>query len=387
MQPRHVITALALLFFLAPLGLRAVGVTARPFENRPMAPKPSPHAGWDVFDQTTRFFTDRMPLREQAVRAQTWAARNVLDVPPRWRRDLLSGQANTAALPQDKQLAPVKVVEDPAAASGSRVVEGKHGWLFLEDDLQRACSPALGWPLLVERLERLARGIRSSGRDVVVAIAPDKSTVYPELVGERGRQRYPCAEANRRAYWPLMERSAEPALLPLRQALLDAKGADELYRSTDSHWNTLGGSVAVRAILDRLDAGVRVAPGEIVTRPPLKYTGDLNTLLGIAETSTTPDRAVVRRPGAPKLGGETLFISDSYGLHNAPLLVPYAEKLTQMQWPIATPDAMIAAVERADHVIIQIIEREVPLQFLDTSRFALLLRAVEAGLKPRSAPG
>ena len=385
MKPRHLLTALALLFFLAPLGLRAAGVTARPFENRPLAPVPSLDAGWDVFDETTRFFTDRMPLREQAVRAQSWAARHLLAVSPTWRRDLLADQANTAALPQDKQLEPAAPAEQRAATPGSRVVEGAAGWLFLSDDLERACEPTIPWPVVVERLETIARAIRESGREVVIAVPPDKSTVYPERLGDAVGRRYACAERNRREYWPLLERSREPALLALRASMAAAKRTtgDELYRSTDSHWNTVGASVAVRAILEHLGGAVRVRPGELVAAPRLTYTGDLTTLLGSTEKSTTPERIVRRAAGAPKLPGDTLFMADSYGLYNASLLAPYVQKLTNVPWPGTAPDAIVAAVVAADRVILQIVERELNIQLGDTGPFAALLAAAQAGLPPR----
>ena len=382
MRPHHLIAAIALLFFLLPLGLRAAGMTATTFENRPFAPAPSPSAGWGVFDQTTRFFTDRMPLREQAVRVQSWTARNVLDVPPAWRRDLLADQANTAALPQDKRLERERPADARQAGAG-RVLEGKDGWRFLGDDLGRACRPAQPPAAVIDRLERVARGLRASGRDVVIAIAPDKSTVYPELLGDRPRQRFACAARNRREYWPLIE--ASPDLLALRGPLLAAKAGsrEALYRSTDSHWNTLGASIALRAILDRLDAGVRVAAGEIVRRPPLRYTGDLDRLLGITDESTTPDRAVRRRAGARKLSGRTLFVSDSYGLYDGPMLVPYATRLTQLAWPTTDTVTMIAAVEAADRVIIQIVERELLYLFAGDVPFDGLLAALESGRLPR----
>lgn len=402
MKPRHLIAALALLFFFAPLGLRAAGMTATTFENRPFSPAPSLHAGWDVFDQTTRFFTDRMPLREQAVRTQNWASRHVFDTPPAWRRDLRAGQANTAALPQDKQLGREQPAEPAAGAgaaaapgapqppaaqpSGSRVLEGERGWLFLTDELERACHPAVPVPSVVRRLEALARNIRSSGRDVVIAVAPDKSAIYPELLGDEARKRYACAARNRRTYWPQIEHTREPALLPMRQVLLRAKraaGGEALYRSTDSHWNAYGASVALRAILDRLDAGVSVAPGEIVKRAPLAYTGDLTTLQGSTDMSRTPDRTVRRRPRAQKLGGRTVFISDSYGLYDGPLLVPYAGQLADLPWPTTPPATMVAAVEAADHVIIQIIERELTYQLGDVGPFAALMAAAQAGLTPK----
>ncbi len=62
---------LAIAFFAAPVALRAVGVHANAFENRRLAEAPKLSQGWEVFQQATRFLTDRMPLREQAVRANT----------------------------------------------------------------------------------------------------------------------------------------------------------------------------------------------------------------------------------------------------------------------------------------------------------------------------
>jgi hypothetical protein len=78
MTTRRLVAVLAIAFFALPLAVRATGVTARPFENHALAPTPSLKAGWDVFDQTTRFFVDHMPLREQAVRAYSWTAQHVL---------------------------------------------------------------------------------------------------------------------------------------------------------------------------------------------------------------------------------------------------------------------------------------------------------------------
>jgi hypothetical protein len=382
MSPRHIVTALAIVFFGLPMGLLAAGVRAHPFENRPLAGAPSADAGWDVFAQTTRYFTDAMPLREQAVRAQGWASRNVLDVPPAWRRDLIS-KSRTAGLPQAVPAEPQGPVEQRAApGGGSRVLEGRQGWLFLGDELQLACTPTIPWAVAVQRMQRLATAIRASGRDIVIAVPPDKSVVYPELLTDDTRTRYACAEQSRRAYWPLLEQ-AGPQILALRAPLLAAKAryTDPLYRSTDSHWNTLGAGAGLQAILGRLDSGgVRIRDDELVPRAPLTYTGDLTTLLGETGTSTTPDRAIRRRPSARKLTGRTLFIADSYGDYDGPLLGPYAENLVLRPWP-STPTATAAtAVRAADHVIIQVVEREVPLAFADDGLLSKLSAALEARL-------
>jgi hypothetical protein len=82
MSARTVIATIALLFFFAPIGVRVVGVTARPFENRPLATPPKLAQGWDALEQGRDFLVDRMPLREQAVRADAWISENVFDTPP-----------------------------------------------------------------------------------------------------------------------------------------------------------------------------------------------------------------------------------------------------------------------------------------------------------------
>jgi hypothetical protein len=72
----------ALFFFATPVALRMAGVTARPFENRRLADAPRVSQGFDAFPQATRFFVDRLPLREQAVRADTWISRSIFATTP-----------------------------------------------------------------------------------------------------------------------------------------------------------------------------------------------------------------------------------------------------------------------------------------------------------------
>ena len=61
---RVAFAVLAIGFFAAPIILRGVGVTATAFENRRLADAPQLSQGWDGFQQTSRFLTDRLPLRE-----------------------------------------------------------------------------------------------------------------------------------------------------------------------------------------------------------------------------------------------------------------------------------------------------------------------------------
>ena len=49
---RVLVALLGIAFFATPVGLRAVGVTAHPFENRVLAGPPKLSQGFDAFDKT-----------------------------------------------------------------------------------------------------------------------------------------------------------------------------------------------------------------------------------------------------------------------------------------------------------------------------------------------
>jgi alginate O-acetyltransferase complex protein AlgJ len=391
MVARRVIAGFAIVFFALPLAVRAAGVTARPFENRALAPRPSLVAGWNVFDQTTRFLVDRMPLREQAVRAYSWTAQHVLDDSPSWRRELLAKAPPAAALPQDNRpaAAAAKPVSSPTAdtrVSTAQVLRGSDGWLFVADDLDRACSLATPWPVAVRRLGAIARRIRRSGRGVAFLIPPDKSTIYPEHLDTRALgARWQCAVRGRQELWSLLNGAREPGVLGLRDGLLRAKHTtlDALFHRKDSHWNEVGASVALPGILERLGSGVRMRPSELVRLPAESYTGDLTVLLGTPEKDRTPDREIRRSAGAPRFRGRTLMLHDSFGWAIKALLEPYVHRLELGLWPTLGVDQMWEMIRRADRVVIEIVERELNPPLTDGRLLALLLDKLRSTPLPR----
>ena len=380
---RHVVAVLAIAFFFAPLALRAVGVTARAFENRPMATFPKLSQGWDALDQGKRFLIDRLPLREQAVRADAWISRDVFDTDPAAGRAGASGPAGVPATPEPEP--------DPAAAAapaGDKPVAGKAGWLFLEGEFVRACAPFIAWPKAMLRWERLASVIRRSGRRVVLVFPPDKSAIHPEYLPASFAQRA-CVEPGHDAAWAAIEGATDPAVLGLRRAMLAAKrpGTSGPYYRKDTHWNTMGGTIAVRELLERLGAaGVRMRDDEIV-KGREEYGGDLATLSGAPQTDSAPKWTIRRRAGAPRLPGRTLFLHDSYGTAMQDALVNYLADPVVVQWYNSSPEAIIAAIRGADTVVLQTVEREVnyrasDLGLLTPSFFAQLRRALPRQAEP-----
>jgi alginate O-acetyltransferase complex protein AlgJ len=375
---RTVIATIALLFFFAPVGLRVVGVTARPFENRPLATPPKVAQGWDALKQGRNFLVDRMPLREQAVRADAWISQHVFDTAPG------AGRANAGgggALPF-KAPPPAKPAQPAPAVAVDRAIAGRQGWLYLEGELSRACYPISPLGQTIARWERFGEIIRQSGRRVVIAMPPDKSTIYPEYLPAVHPLRA-CAIAGHRAIWQAIDGASDPSILGLRALMTSTKRPppDESYYRKDTHWNTKGGVLALQAVLDRIGGGVRLRPDEIV-RGRARYTGDLTNISGAPESDTSPDWTIRRRASAPTIHRRVLFVHDSYGSAMLDGLQAYAPGLTQLEWVAVTNPQLIAAIRSADIVILETVERELTFRASDDGLLTpAFRRALQRGLR------
>src|ERR1700761_8335296 len=114
--------AAALVFFFGPAIAFTLGDRAAPIENRPLAGMPSLDSGWQVIPGFNAWAIDHLPLRSQAVRADTNLSEAVFGEPP------------------------------PSAAA--RVIQGKDDWLYLADDFSFACDPRLSLPAVIDGLKR-----------------------------------------------------------------------------------------------------------------------------------------------------------------------------------------------------------------------------------------
>jgi hypothetical protein len=359
---RIIVAVLGIAFFATPIGLRAVGVTAHPFENRALARAPKLSQGFDAFNQTTRFFVDRMPLREQAVRANTWLSRHIFDTTPRYGQGSFA-EAGGSGLPFGQPLgsrpaAPRRAANQPSP-SGNQAVVGRDGWLYLQGELDRLCYQFVPYTEALAEWERLAAVVGASGRRAVVIVVPDKSSVFPEHLPASFAKKQ-CSEQNRRMLWGLLEQAGGQGVVGLRAKLLAAKrsAGEALYRRTDSHWTTVGSLAMVDAVLARVGGGVREQASEVVDPGPVDYTGDLTTLLGSREPDREQRREIRRRRGAQRVPGRTLLVKDSYGDLAVPQLAPYFAQLDAIDWVGSSPSAIADAVARSRTVIFETVERE-----------------------------
>ncbi len=142
------------------------------------------------------------------------------------------------------------------STDSSKVHVGANGWLYDRKSIQvyrkEACYQQAFAHKLALGFHAVEKIVEASGRRLIVTIAPDKSTIYPEFVGfvPKGdtcdSSLYDLFLENVNAH-PLESFARCDRLLrewKKRGALL--------YEKTDAHWNSLGATVVSQAIVRKV---------------------------------------------------------------------------------------------------------------------------------------
>src|ERR1700730_9972638 len=168
----------ALLFLFGPAIAFICGDRVDLIENRRLAGMPSLNSGWQVIPGFNAWVVDHLPLRSQAVRADTYLSEAVFGEPP-------------------------------FISAAPRVIQGKDDWLYLDDDFSLVCNAELSLPAVIDGLKRLHTAIEASGRKLVISIIPDKSTAVPQNLPESFGFKN-CSEKRRREFWQEIVASKVP---------------------------------------------------------------------------------------------------------------------------------------------------------------------------------
>ena len=141
-----------------------------------------------------------------------------------------------------------------------RVVVGGRGWLFIarenktrsEMDYFRALRPFTPEELLHWRqiLGQRRAWLASRGIVYIFMVVPNKSTIYPEHLPANIRRLHEQSRLDQLLAALRLEGGFP--VIDLRQTLLAAKNAHQLYKKTDSHWNELGAYFAYAEIMKKL---------------------------------------------------------------------------------------------------------------------------------------
>ena len=275
------------------------------------------------------------------------------------------------------------------------VLVGKDGWLYYVGaraiDCHRGIDPfsdadLAAWQAALEGMRDRSAEL---GARFLFVVAPNKHTIYPEHLPDWVNARVdPKSRLDQLAEH--MAASSDVAMLDLQRALLDAKKAEAVYHSTDTHWNALGAHVAYTQILSRLGEwfpGLSPRPVREFRRETGFGTGDLVSMAGRDDpaeespllTPTSGWRAaradampsvprkqwtrgaepvVMENADAPAVNGKRLRVvvfRDSFCSALIPFLSEHFGRSVYIwQYPL---DETLVESERPDVVILHIVER------------------------------
>lgn len=256
-----------MVFFATPLAAVVLGARPTEFENRRLAELPSPAQGWGFWQDMSPWATDHLAFRQSAVQATDFISRNVFGEPPQF--DGRQNRSGPVGIDPDRESH--NVVVPP-------VLEGKNGWLYLGDDVITRCNQTTSLDVTMTQLRRLRDGVESSGRQFVVVIAPDKTTMVPQHLP----QSFPGKECTEKVTAELWRRVTEGEFIhDLRPALRDwaAELGKPVYPPLDAHWSDEGGVVMTKAIADAVDPAAS-ASWRITPAKPWRVPADLPPLMG-----------------------------------------------------------------------------------------------------------
>jgi len=348
---KYLVLAEFVVLIAVPGTLRLLGDEGSTIENRARIEAPELSAGRlldeETYAQLGAWFTDRLPLREHAVRAGAWIDYRVF-------RDSPSDQ----------------------------VIIGRGEWLFFHHELNLPCESPVTADDVVIRVDLLDRLTRASGRDFRFLIAPDKASIYRDRVGRV----LPDQECNLEKNDMLRERMhALPVpVVPLWDQLTAARDDGLVFDPRGTHWTDLGRLVVVRELVESL-AGGAWYDDDVRSRGPVDSRDELSALIGLPSDTQlegfTIERSgvtVVKDPSAP--GRETIpydrttatssdrplvtgpvaLVRDSqFGLMQDRFLAPFFTEAHFPHWQTLAQPEFATAISASSTVVIQTVEREV----------------------------
>ena len=289
-------------------------------------------------------------------------------------------------------------VEALHVSSSGQVCIGKKGWLFYTVEPTGAdyqiMKPFTEAELLRWRrmLEARRDWLAARGIPYVFLVAPDKQSVYPEVLPRvlRCRSR---PQTRLEQLVKYLEAHSDVRLLDVRKPLQAAKARDRVFLLTDSHWNDRGAFIAYQSLVERLN---RWFP-EMRALPPEAFAefchkgkgGDLARMLGLEDRlpeeeiglaprvplhahlvdpgfqvpSLPPEMQPVVMEGAnPRLPRAVVF-RDSFAGRLVPFLSEHFRRAVYLWQELYQFDAALVERERPDVVIQEIAERKLALPF------------------------
>ncbi len=206
-----------------------------------------------------------------------------------------------------------------------KVILGKNEWFYLGNasdqvvDQHRGLMPFSTDTLqaIALRLTRHRQKLAQQGIKLVVLIAPDAQTIYPENLPDWA---LPYSRPSRLdQFMDYMNRFTKVSVLDVRDTLLASKVIHPVYFNTNSHWNGYGALISCAMLINKLQPDFptltqpTMADYQIQEAPPYFGTGDLVELVMLQ--NSIQERHHCQVNGAPYLNVrhiDTLAVPNNY---------------------------------------------------------------------------
>jgi alginate O-acetyltransferase complex protein AlgJ len=168
------------------------------------------------------------------------------------------------------------------------LVVGRDGWLFLSGEVVARCIWTADETLAM--WDAAASSFEAAGKEPWYVIAPDKVTVYPDKLIPNPLLGTPCT-SNERASMREGMAARPDTTADLWGPVLDRRRSDPatpIYYTQDSHWNSVGWTAAIRALVTTISPGTW-SDASIQSRGETRRLVGLSTVMGIPRFETAPD--------------------------------------------------------------------------------------------------
>ncbi len=159
-----------------------------------------------------------------------------------------------------------------ASPSDGQVIIGKNEWLFFDETLNDYAGVTLAEDeidMIADTLQKVCQYIEGLGKQPMIMLAPNKNTIYPELMP--GRFGNKNEVSNRTLLQEALEERDVP-YLDAAQVLIDYKATDEVYLHQDTHWNNTGARLVLNALYKAWDLKLHMSLQNILLRIHMSQT-------------------------------------------------------------------------------------------------------------------
>lgn len=269
------------------------------------------------------------------------------------------------------------------------VIMGRDGWLFVNMEMEMEDWLGIGLyqpqelARLMEALTRRRDWLAARGVRFLVAVAPNKSTVYGEHLPEKFAR---LSAVTRLDQLAAAMRQAGVEFVDLRPALYEAKSVRRAFWKTDTHWNGWGAFMGSRAIVEALRRHYPAMPPLSAQDYAVTETavpgGDLAEMLLLegelpeADIDLKPLSPPLARPAEPKgyknpaaIASREMIVRET-GDPSLPKAVVFRDSFASAAWPFLAErfqrsvflwehrfQPHIVEAEKPDVVIYEVVER------------------------------